>query len=189
MTYDFFANSSDKQNILDFIFNETSLKVFDLYSPNGQEITEYKSTVQIVSAFNLQDENHLKAYFNLWSEDFGGQLKFKRIELSPNSCNGHTFRYSTEGWGLIQLYFEEVKTDVLEHSHIGHFNEKGASKWENIQSHKGKVDAWNWKVIEQTSRKVKYHIHNKLAIRKVGTYGILSGADMLEKSGVKLWGI
>ena len=36
MTYDFFANKADKINILDFIFKNTDLKVFDLASPFGQ---------------------------------------------------------------------------------------------------------------------------------------------------------
>ena len=189
MNYDFFASATDKENILDFIFNETELRIFDLYSSYGQEITEYKSKQEIISKFNIDTENHLPATFNLWSEQFGGKILFKKIDLNPKSCNGHTFRYSTEGWGLVQLYFEGVKENILSHSHLGHFNQKGALKWENIQNHKGKVDAWDWKVIEQGSEKLKYHIHKKLAVRKVGSFGILPGADTLEKAGIKLWGI
>lgn len=33
MTYDFFANKTDKLEILDFIFSDTDLKIYDLSSP------------------------------------------------------------------------------------------------------------------------------------------------------------
>ena len=187
MNYDFFANASDKKNILDFIFKETNLRVFDLYSAYGQDITEYKSSQEIISKFNLDTENHLPATFNLWSDDFGGEVLFRRIELDPKSCEGHAFRFSTNGWGLIQLYFEELKKNTLKYSHLGHFNQKGALGLEGTNNFMGKADNWNWKLIEKISRKLKYHIHNKLAVRKIGSFGILPGADTLEKAGIKLW--
>ena len=189
MNYDFFASASDKKSILDFIFKETNLRVFELYSEYGQEITEYKNTQKIISTFKLDTENHLPTTFNLWSDDFRGEILFRRIELDPKSCDGHTFRFATNGWGLIQLYLEELKTDTLKYSHLGHFNQKGALGREGINNFMGKADLWNWKIIEQASRKLKYYIHNKLAVRKVGGFGILPGADILEKTGIKLWGI
>lgn len=189
MNYDFFANANDKQSILDFVFKETNLRIFDLYSDYDQEITEYKNTQQILSKFDLQKENHLPALFSLWADNFGGEITYRRIELKPKYCDGHTFRFSTNGWGLIQLYFEQLKTDTLGYSHLGHFNQKGALGREGVNNFMGKADSWDWKIIEQASRKLKYHIHNKLAVRKVGSFGILPGADTLEKTGIKLWGI
>lgn len=38
MNYDFFANSTDKIQLLEFIFAETDLQVFDLASEFSQEI-------------------------------------------------------------------------------------------------------------------------------------------------------
>ena len=77
---------------------------------------------------------------------------------------------------------------MLFNSHIGHFTVKQALKWEDANHLKGKVDSWNWKEIERASRKLKNHIHNKMAINKIGSYGILPGAEELSKSGIKLWG-
>lgn len=188
MTYDFFANKSDKLNLLDFIFKETDLKVFDLASPYGQEVSEYKSTDEIASKFDLENGGQSSVTFQLWAQRFGGDILFRKIDLNPKSCGGHTFRYSTDGWGLIQLYFGGQKDGVLFHSHIGHFNEKGALKWEDTNQFNGRTDKWNWKEIEQTSRKLKNNLHNKTAIRKIGSYGVLPGADNLSKNGIKFWG-
>jgi hypothetical protein len=188
MKYDFFATKSDKINLLDFIFTETDLKIYDLASPYGQEISMYNSTNEIATKFDLENGRQSSVTFQLWTERFGGDLLFRKVDLEPKYCNGYTFRYSTEGWGLIQLYFGGLKDSVLFHSHIGHYNEKGALKWEENNHFKGRVDKWNWKEIEQVSRKIKYQIHNKMASRKIGSYGILPGAEKLSTSGIKLWG-
>ena len=188
MTYDFFATKSDKINLLDFIFRETDLKIYDLASSYGQEISEYKTTDEIATKFDLENEGHLSPTFQLWTQRFGGDIFFRKVDLNPKYCNGHTFRYSTDGWGLIQLYFGGHKDNVLFHSHIGHFNEKGALKWQDTNKVIDNVDKWNWKIIEQTSRQLKNQIHNKLAAKKIGRYGVLQGADLLSNSGTKLWG-
>ena len=188
MTYDFFANKSDKINLLDFIFRETDLKIYDLASSYGQEISEYKTTDEIAKKFDLENARQLSPTFQLWTPRFGGNIFFRKIDLNPEYCNGHIFRYSADGWGLIQLYFGGHKDNILFHSHIGHFNEKGALKSQDTNKSIDNVDKWNWKIIEQTSRQLKNQIHNKLAAKKIGRYGVLPGADILSNSGTKLWG-
>ncbi len=185
MTYDFFADKADKLEILDFIFKDTDLHVYDLGSPYGQEICQYKTIDEISSQFDLEIDE-FGTTFQLWTPRHKGKPIFRKVDLDPKRCNGHTFRYSTEGWGLIQLYFGGLKNNVLKHSHIGHFNEKGALKWEDTNNVNGLVSSWDWTEIQATSRKLKYQIHNKFATRKIGSFGVLSGADKLEKQGIKL---
>ncbi len=186
MTYNFFADKVDKLNILEFILNETDLHIYDLGSPFGQEICEYKTVEEISLKFDLDNGDKLANTFQLWTPRHKGNPIFRKVDLDPKYCNGHTFRYSTEGWGLIQLYFGGLKNNVLNQSHIGHFNEKGALKWGGTNKDNGLVGSWDWSEIQTTSRKLKHQIHNKLAIRKTGSLGILSGADKLEKIGIEL---
>jgi hypothetical protein len=185
MTYDFFANKIDKLEILDFIFKETDLKIYDLGSPYGLEICEYKSVNDIDSKFDLDNGDKFAMTFQLWTPRHKGKPVFRKINLDPKHCNGHTFRYSTDGWGLIQLYFGGLKNNELNQSHIGHFTEKEALKNENITTFNGRVDSWDWTEIQSTSRMLKNYIHNKLSIRKIGSFGVLKGADLLEKNGTK----
>ncbi|MFP9113121.1 hypothetical protein ACLI1A_04220 [Flavobacterium sp. RHBU_3] len=185
MNYNFFADKSDKLKVLDFIFNETDLLVYDLASPYGQEICRYTSVEEMESKFDFENGDKFSNTFQLWSPRHKGEPIFRKVELNPKYCNGYTFRYATEGWGLIQLYFGGIRNDELNQSHIGHFSVKGASKWEDINNDKGPVDAWNWKEIEITSRKLKHFIRNKLTVRKIGSFGVLQGANMLEKQGIK----
>jgi hypothetical protein len=185
MNYDFFAAKDDKIEILHHIFNETDLHVYDLDSPFGQEICEYKAVEEISSKFDLDKGDKFANTFQLWAPRHQGRLIFAKIKLDPKRCNGHTFRYSTEGWGLIQLYFGGLKNNELNHSHIGHFSEKGALKCEYANRRNGLVNAWDWKEINITSRKLKYQIHNKMSIGKLGSCGVLPGASKLEKQGIK----
>lgn len=186
MNYNFYANKTDKLDVLDFIFNNTDLHIYDKDSSYGQEIYQYKTVDEISSKFNLDNGDKFANTFQLWSPRHKGKPLFRKVELDPKHCNGHTFRYSTEGWGLIQLYFGGLKNNELHQSHIGHFNEKGALKWEDINNVNGLVSLWDWREIQSTSRKLKYQISNKLATRNIGSLGVLTGADSLEKQGIKL---
>ncbi len=186
MNYNFFADKIDKISVLDFIFNETDLQIYDLGSPYGQEICKYKSTAEIAEKFDLTNGDKFAITFNLWTPRHKGKILFRKIDLDPKRCNGHTFRYSTDGWGLIQLYFGGLHNNVLNQSHIGHFNEKGALKLEKTNSFNGRIDQWDWTEIQKTSRNFKNKIHNQMAIRKIDSSGVLSGANKIEKQGIKL---
>lgn len=186
MNYNFFADKTDKLKILDFIFRDTDLHVYDLSSPYGQEICEYKTVDEVSSKFDLDNGDKFAVTFQLWSPSHKGQPVFRKIDLEPNHAKGHTFRYSTDGWGLIQLYFGGLKNHELNQSHIGHFSEIEALKNETTTTFNGKVNAWDWTEVQATSRKLKHQIQNKLAIRKIGSFGVLPGADHLERQGVLL---
>jgi hypothetical protein len=186
MNYNFFANRTDKLELLDFIFSETDLEIYDHSSRFGQEICKYKTASEIASKFDLENGGQFAVTFQLWTPRHKGMPIFRKIDLDPNRCNGHTFRYSTDGWGLIQLYFGGLSNSQLNHSHIGHFNEKGALKWEQTNRFNGHVSDWDWTEIQITSRKLKHQIHNKMATKQIGSFGVLKGAEQLEKLGIRL---
>lgn len=185
MNYNYYADKKDKINVLDFIFGETDLRIYDLGSPYGQEICEYKMTSEIAKKFDLTNGNKFALTFQLWSPRHKYKPFFRKVKLDPKYCKGHTFRYSTDGWGLIQLYFGGIENNVLNHSHIGHFNEKGALNKETSNSSNGKVDQWDWTEIQKTSRKLKNMIHTKMSSRKIGSFEVLRGADELSKQGIE----
>jgi hypothetical protein len=166
-------------------FSNFFLHIYDSYSSYDEHIHEYKSAQEITSKFDLVKGDKFALTFQLWTPRHKGEPLFRKIELDPKRCNGHTFRYSTDGWGLIQLYFGGIQNSLLNQSHIGHFNEKGAFEKETPNHLNDKVNIWDWEEIQKSSRKIKYQIHNKMAIRKIGSFGVLNGADKLEKQGVK----
>lgn len=99
MTYNFYASKSDKLQLLDYIFKETDLRVFDSDSAYGEKVREYKSSEEIEQSFDLENGQSFAATFQLWSPSFLGQILFEKVMLNPKYCKGHTFRYKTTGWG------------------------------------------------------------------------------------------
>ena len=91
MNYQYFADKPDKIDILNYIFSETDLQVFELGSPFGKEIQQFRSVEEIILCFDLHLEG-TGALFMLWSPRHGRRPTFKRIELNPKHCNGFTFR-------------------------------------------------------------------------------------------------
>ena len=186
MTFDFYADYNDKIAILEFIFNDTDLQVFELGSAYEQEIKKYRSSDEIVSLLDLINGDKFAITFQLWTPRHKGKPVFRKITLDPNLCNGHTFRYSTDGWGMIQLYFGGIRNNTLHLSHFGHFTEKGAMKWEETNTFNGNVNDWSWKEIEATSKKLKQFIKTKLVVQKIGSIDVLIAAAKLQEEGVQL---
>jgi len=156
MTYDFFADKADKLQILEYIFSDTDLQIYDASSSYGQEILNYKSVEEISAKFDLVNGDKFSVTFQLWTPRHKGQPIFRKVDLDPKRSNRHTFRYSTDGWGLIQLYFGGLKYNELNQSHVGHLTEAGAFKKERSTMFNGKVSSWDWTEIQVTSRKLKY---------------------------------
>ncbi len=185
MTYNFYAGYNDKKQILEFIFNKTELRLFDRGSSYGERICEYKSVQEIVNKFDLVNGHKFAVTFQMWCPKHEGEPLFRRIDLDPSKCKGHTFRYSTDGWGMIQLYFGGIKKNQLYQSGISHFNEKGAIRNESIDHFNGSVNQWSWREINKTSRQLKYQIHDKMAVDKIGSIGVLEEANKM-RSHIKL---
>ena len=177
MNYDFYADENDIVEILNYIFSETDLMLYELASKYGQDAKSFKETNEVLKNYNFFSSNESSETFQLWTPRFEGDLVIRKIELDPRRCQGHTYRYSTEGWGLIQLYFGVRRNDKLPFSHLGHQSEKRALLWQDTNNNLGDVKKWNWKEVESTARKLKYQIHNKMSIRKINSYGVLRGAD------------
>lgn len=185
MNYNFFAAKEDKIAILEYLFQNTDLKFFHMYSSYEEEITEYKNVEEIQSKFDLSNGAEFEKTFQLWSPKFKGKVFFEKIELDPRSCEGYTFRYSTRGMGLIQLYFGGVQNNELNQSHIGHTSLNRAAAYQGLNNFTESIYDWDWGELNRMARRLKYQIHQKMAVRKIGAMGILSGAKKLGLAGIK----
>lgn len=181
MQYNFFACRQDKIDVLDYLLRETDLQIFDSYSPYGQEVRQFRTLDEISEAFDWEKEI---VTLKLWSPSFKGHYKFRKINLNPRSCNGYEFRYCIEGWGLIQISFGIISEKLLQSTVISHFTEKGAQRWETSGNDKGPVSDWDWASVNSYSRKLKYHIHKKMAVRLQNGSAVLPEAARLEKEGL-----
>ncbi|MBC3539160.1 hypothetical protein ACFSC6_10955 [Rufibacter sediminis] len=176
MNYKFYASQSDFEEIFRFIFNELGLFVFQSYSEPGQTLKEFRKVEEVI----IEIAENPKSQFVLWKKEFGFDYTISRLELNPKYCKGHTFRYRTDGWGLIHFQVNEITKMNLEASSLSHNSEKRAMAWESTKPELGKVEKLNWQEINSTSRKIKNYISKKLSIGKSeGTDVLVNAKDLV----------
>ncbi|MFC0610498.1 hypothetical protein ACFFGQ_22365, partial [Rufibacter quisquiliarum] len=154
-----------------FIYDELSLSVFQGYSDLGQELKEFSNVKELLVELET-GQNPIQLSF--WKKSFGFDYKITKIDLNPKYCNGHTFRYRMDGWGLIHLNVGRLIRGRLEVSSIAHNSEKRATTWESTIPEFGKVSEVNWEEVNKTSRKLKYLISKKLIATKINGTDTLS---------------
>ncbi|MCG6142730.1 hypothetical protein [Leptospira mtsangambouensis] len=183
---DFYANSTDFQLIINFILKDLECKIYESYSDYEKPISEFHSFEELNDKYSiLKNEMKNNVYLQIYNPKASKNLKFRKIELDPNKCDGFKFRYSCDGWGLIQLYLGKLENNILKNSHTNHNSEKRASKWENIHENSlGKIHEWDWKIVNSTSRKLNRFIKNQ-SKDKINSRYILPEAFKLLKSEAK----
>jgi len=168
-------------NLLEFIYAETDCRVFESYSKFDQNLQEFASTEQLLSAYDIGQDPHGNGYavlLQLWSPSVSSRVKIERIALIPEKCDRHTFRYNIEGWGLMQLYLGGEKDRLITNSHFGHNSLKRAQAWEPTGiDDLGPVSEWDWDLLMKISRKIQYHVKKRLAASKTSSRPILQGAN------------
>ena len=178
MTYKFYAYKNDFEEIVRFIYNELGLSVFQSYSQPEKLLLEYRSAEELLAELEAGQK---PIQLILWKKSFGFDYRINKIDLNPKYCNGHTFRYRIDGWGLIHLQIGGLKGELLETCSITHNTEKRATTWEPIKPEIGKVSEVNWEEVNRTSKKLKYLISKKLTKARIRGIDTLSQAkDYIE---------
>ena len=179
---DFFAAQADQHAVFDFLFSSTDVRVFESYSEYSAELREFRSTDELATTFALGTDLHGNGHailLQLWSPSVMRELIIRRFALNPAQCNGHTFRHSIEGGGLIQFYLGGVCDKVVTKSHYGHQSQTRAKEW-------AVDDGVNWEALKTLSNRIQYHVRKRLAAGKAGSRPVLPQAFELSQSGYAL---
>lgn len=174
----FYATKEDRANILEFIFSESGWQLYDSYSECGEEIQKYTSIEQVESKIAITP------LFVIYSPEFEGQLEMTKIELNPKYCKEHTYRYRTDGWGLIHIDFGLIRNNRLDDSRISHNSEKRANTWFPTYPELRSPDLWNWKAIEKASRRIENRI-KKISVEKYSLGFVMPNAKTIDKWPMK----
>jgi len=190
---DFFAAGPDHRAVLEFVLSQKNCQIHELGSEPDQDLREFRTLVDLEDCYSISNWNHWDCrppmLLQLYPNDADGKFVRRLITLDSKRCKGATFRYTAEGWGLIQLYLESpIKRSGkqwMETSHTNHNSEKRAMAWESTYPDLGRVSDWNWKAVTSFSRRLNRYIQS-LAVDKKGSRPILPFAAQLNKSGINL---
>ena len=175
---DFFACGDDHRVILQHIFDNLPCRMFELSSRFDTELAEFSSLEDIENHFEIEDwsaNEHSTLLLTLYAANAGGALRFSRTILDSSQCDGATFQYSCDGWGLIQLYLESPQHGSLRNSHTNHNSEKRARDWASTYPELGDPAEWDWAAVASFSRKLNRFIR-KCGVSKFGSRAVLPDA-------------
>lgn len=179
---DFFATRADHEAVVRFLFASTDIRVFESYSEYDRELREFRSFEGLAAAYDVGADPYGHGFavlLQLWSPSVEPGPQIERIKLDPRRCEGHTFRYNIEGWGLIQLYLGGTHGRTITSSHYGHNSEARARKW-------GHSEGVDWAALKSLSNKIQYHIRGRLALARVPGRPVLAEAYGYARSGYAL---
>ena len=167
----FYALPDDWLDVVRFIFSNDGWILYELASELDCEVRAFRSAIEVEALLQPTREHY---NFMLYSPDMGGRVEFRRITLNPDAVPGKTFRYSTEGAGLILFYVAQPHEGRLRVSHTNHISKQGAEKWSLARSDTD--PDWNWPHVTSMSNRLNRHIRS-LAVAKHGSQPILAGAQ------------
>lgn len=185
---DFYAIPEDHEPLLDWLVRERICRIFELASDFEMALREFHTVDDVMSQFsrtysngNSWDTVHLQLYV------LGAGPPFvpRRVSLDPRACDGATFRYAAEGWGLVQLYLGAIGSGGLKNSHTNHNSLKRAEAWGSVKPDMQPVESCDFKKISAFSSRLNRQI-KKLGIAKIGSRPVLPGALKLWERGVSL---
>lgn len=91
----------------------------------------------------------------------GGFVVEKRVELEPGTAEGHTHRFTMEGWGLIYLRLKDKGLEGIECGVTAPSRERAGEEADACE-HLGTPDLWDWELVERQAGRLRGFIE-KLA--------------------------
>ena len=159
----FYGLESDVRAVLSFIYNETDIIIFELYSEYDRELRRFASLKEFESAFNIgtRIKTSPQILLQLWSPSVCPAPEIRKIDLK---VKGHSFRYTAGGFGLIQLYLGGEMNNAVVESHYGHWNEAGA-----VRESPTKASECNWQSLKKLSGRLQRFIRGQAVAKFNGT--------------------
>lgn len=174
---DFYASPDDMRDLLQFLFAETDIVIYELSSQADTAPQHFSSITELESHHRLGA--HPALHFQLWSPSMMARPVIRRIQLT--GIKAHSFRYAVEGAGLMQLYLDGREKGVVHHSHFGHWNEAGARR-RSMHS----ADDCDWSALNRLSGRIQRVISRRLAVARLHSRPVLRGTYAGMTAGARL---
>ena len=187
---DFYATREDHEGLLAWLFAEGTCEVHELASDFGQPLRQFRSPAEVLAQFDRTYAGGRRwraVHLQLYVLGAGPPFVPRRVALDPEACDGATFRYGADGWGLVQLYLgTAAEGDArLEDSHTNHNTLKRAQAWSGTLPDQGPTEAWDFRRITAFSSRLNRQIRAR-GVARLGSRSVLPGALRLWEAGVAL---
>lgn len=137
------------------IFEKGPPTVVEAYSAFGRPLQYFTAAADLVDYAEARSkEPHGAVHIAVHYPDMAGRLVTRQIALDPSKCDGHTYRYGCEGWGLIWVHIELSLSPKLAPS-ISANSEKRAMAWAKTYPEMDPPSIWNWTAVASHLRRLQ----------------------------------
>lgn len=148
------ASDAAVESIADAIFKERPAAVVEAYSAFDREPIELHSAMELCTYARSRRSSEGYVHLAVRYPDMAGKLTRARIDLDSSKCDGHTFRYQSQGWGLIWVYLKLSPAGGLE-SFVSANSEKRALAWAPTYPDMEAPSAWQWPSVARHLRRLR----------------------------------
>ena len=144
----------DVPRMFEAVFAPGQAAVFTSDSEPGTETHAFASPAELATHFSSCIHSG-KTYiaYAVHYPDTGGFVEDRRVSLNPQKCNGHTFRYSVGGWGVIHVQFHISKSSQVTCS-VSVNSRARATAWFDTYPELKNPDLWHWPMVEKHARRL-----------------------------------
>ena len=169
----FYGLKTDLLKVLSFIYNETDIVIFESYSEYDSELRRFASLAELQSGLEIGESPKGAALLELWSPSVIKEPKPRRFELK---VKGHSFRYTIEAVGLIQLHLGGLRDNAIAESYYGHWSKAGAEQRSSLPT----TDC-NWEALMKISGRLQRFIRGMAAAKFDGRVILPEAFDAVQK--------
>lgn len=139
--------------LAEFVFDSSEPVVFQAYSAYSQPLSRFTTRSEFIADIESEFARGQKLLnYELRYPDTKGHVAERKIALNPKSCEGHTWRFTVEGWGLIQL--QAVLKDAKIECRVAVNSQKRAEKWSATYPEFRDPGMWDWKAVQQHAGRI-----------------------------------
>ncbi|MBL8820075.1 MAG: hypothetical protein JNL58_28890 [Planctomyces sp.] len=131
------------------VFEQGPVVVRQAYSDFGCATREFADADALLGELHyVPGVGEVFRQYTLYYPEAKGYTHERRIDLKPEECNGHTFRFRQDGWGLIQLQCDFRKHPMVE-CRVAVNSAIRASNWSDTYPDFQSPSSWDWAVVER----------------------------------------
>lgn len=140
--------------VVSVVFEQGQPIVSEAYSAFSSPTLRYENAEDLCKDIFAQlIEEHAFCQYTVYYPDAKGHVYEKRIQLNPDCCDGHKFRFSQEGWGLIDLQLRLLPAGLVE-CRVALNSPARAKNWSTTNSEYRAPDLWDWGVLRKKAGKL-----------------------------------
>lgn len=138
---------SDFGKLVDAAFEAETPEVLSSESDLGAPLERFADPAAIKAKAAQCAKAGIHNYaFGLWYPSMKGSMIEREVKLDPPR-DGHTFRHSLTGWGLIHLNLYFTEPDTLQCRVVVNSKDRALAR-ESRYPQLGPVSDWDWRVVE-----------------------------------------